>query len=163
MEKLERLFLEMTEYYKGDPKRIQHFVKVHSFARLIGIGEEFDENQLFILETAAYVHDIGIRTAEEKFGSCSGKLQEQEGPCEAEKMLMRLEFPEEVIKRVCFLVGHHHTYSDIEGGDYRALVEADFLVNLYEDNASAESVKSALDRIFKTKTGIKLCRMMFGL
>ena len=33
---LEKLFLEMISYYSGDPKRIQHFTKVHSYAKLIG-------------------------------------------------------------------------------------------------------------------------------
>ena len=30
-EKLEQLYWKMTEWFAGDPKRIQHFVKVHSF------------------------------------------------------------------------------------------------------------------------------------
>ena len=46
---------------------------------------------------------------------------------------MRLGFAENVIERVCYLIGHHHTYTGIEGRDYQILVEADFLVNLYED------------------------------
>lgn len=48
-------------------------------------------------------------------------------------MLMRLGFAENVIERVCYLIGHHHTYTGIDGRDYQILVEADFLVNLYED------------------------------
>lgn len=36
---LDDLFLKMIAYYGGDPKRIQHFVKVHSFARIIAVGE----------------------------------------------------------------------------------------------------------------------------
>ena len=72
---LDDLFLKMIAYYGGDPKRIQHFVKVHSFARIIAIGEQMDEGSLFILEAAAYTHDIGIKPAEEKYGQCDGKLQ----------------------------------------------------------------------------------------
>ena len=33
---LEELCECMIEYYEGDPKRIQHFIKVHSFAAMIG-------------------------------------------------------------------------------------------------------------------------------
>ena len=40
---LDDLFLKMIAYYGGDPKRIQHFVKVHSFARIIAVGEQMDE------------------------------------------------------------------------------------------------------------------------
>ena len=35
-ERLNALFLKMIAFDEGDPKRIQHFVKVHSFAKLIG-------------------------------------------------------------------------------------------------------------------------------
>ena len=60
-------------------------------------------------------------------------------------------------------MGHHHTYDHIQGQDYQILVEADFLVNLYEDGAQKAAVETALDKIFRTETGIRLCRDMFGL
>ena len=65
--------------------------------------------------------------------------------------------------RVCWLVGHHHTYTDIRDLDYQILVEADCLVNLYEDDAPRSAVEAALERIFRTESGAALCRDMFGL
>ena len=59
MDKLFNLQKNMMEYYKGDAKRIQHFTKVHSFAKFIGLGENLDEHTQFILESAALTHDIG--------------------------------------------------------------------------------------------------------
>ena len=159
---LNDLFMDMIAYYDGDPKRIQHFTKVHSYARLIGIGEELDDASLFILEAAAYTHDIGIRVAEEKYGRCDGKLQEQEGPIIAQKMLSQLGFENYIVERICFLIGHHHTYDNIDGLDYQILVEADFLVNLYEDDAGNRAIDKAYKRIFKTETGKKIFRLMFG-
>lgn len=158
-----RLIEEMVGYYSGDPKRIQHFLKVYQFAKLIGEQEELDEQTRFTLETAAIVHDIGIRNAEEKFGQCNGKLQEQEGPPEAEKLLAALGYDENVINRVSYLVGHHHTYTNVDGMDYRILLEADFLVNIYEDGLDKEAVLSVLENVFRTETGIRLCRTMFGV
>ena len=38
-----KLTEKMIEYDKGSPKRIQHFLKVHAFARMIGIEEGLDE------------------------------------------------------------------------------------------------------------------------
>ena len=163
MKNLDTLITEMIDYYSGDPKRIQHFIKVHSFAGLIGRIEKLDDDKMLILEAAAIVHDIGIKSAEEKFSSCSGKLQEQEGPPLAEAMLEKTGFEQDVISRVSFLVGHHHTYSDIDGEDYQILVEADFLVNMYEDGLSEESVKSAYTKIFRTEAGKSLCRKIFKL
>ena len=160
-QQLDDLFMDMIAYYDGDPKRIQHFTKVHSYARLIGIGE-LDDASLFILEAAAYTHDIGIRVAEEKYGRCDGKLQEQEGPIIAQKMLSQLGFENYIVERICFLIGHHHTYDNIDGLDYQILVEADFLVNLYEDDAGNRAIDKAYKRIFKTETGKKIFRLMFG-
>ena len=118
----------MIEYYRGDAKRIQHFIKVYNFASLLGRQEQLDEETLFILETAAIVHDIGIRICEQKYGVCDGKHQELEGPAEAEKLLIKTgNYTCEQIERVCWLVGHHHTYTNISGIDYQLLVEADFL------------------------------------
>lgn len=161
-QQLDDLFMDMIAYYDGDPKRIQHFTKVHSYARLIGIGEELDDASLFILEAAAYTHDIGIRVAEEKYGRCDGKLQEQEGPIIAQKMLSQLGFENYIVERICCLIGHHHTYDNIDGLDYQILVEADFLVNLYEDDAGNRAIDKAYKRIFKTETGKKIFRLMFG-
>lgn len=160
---MKQLAQKMIEYYSGDPKRTQHFIKVHSFAKLIGELEGIDADTQFVLETAAYVHDIGIKAAEKKYGSCDGKLQEQEGPALAEAMLRELGYEEAAVKRVSYLVGHHHTYSDIDGMDYQILVEADFLVNLYEDEVSVQAVKTAYEKIFLTESGKRICREMFGI
>ena len=157
----DKLFMEMIRYYSGDAKRIQHFVKVHAFAKLIGEMEQLDEKTMKILETAAYVHDIGIKPAESKYGKCNGKLQEKEGPAVAGEMLAKLGFETKIIERVCYLVGHHHTYTNIEGMDYQILVEADFLVNLYEDHLNMETVNSVYHKIFRTESGKQICKTMF--
>lgn len=153
----------MIEYYSNDPKRIQHFIKVHSFARLIGKLEKIDNEDLKILELAAVVHDIGIKAAEEKYYACDGKKQELEGSPIAEKLLCELGCPKEICDRVCYLVGHHHTYDNIDGIDYQILVEADFLVNIYEDGLSKDAAKTAYERIFRTASGKNICRQMFGI
>ena len=160
---LNQLFCEMIQYYRNDPKRIQHFTKVHSYAKLIGEREQLSPEELYILEAAAYTHDIGIKPAEEKYGSSAGKLQEQEGPAEAEKMLKSLGFEQDVIERVSYLVGHHHTYTDIDGMDYQILVEADFLVNILEDGLAKEAALQAYQNIFKTESGKNICQEMFAL
>ena len=160
---LQKLYMAMIGFYDGDPKRIQHFVKVHSFAKLICNLENVDEKTTFITEVAALVHDIGIRVSERKFGKSNGKLQEKEGPLVAKQMLESLGFQPEVIDRVCFLVGHHHTYSSIDNIDYQILVEADFLVNFYEDEIPVSGIKTAISKIFKNQSAIKIANTMFKL
>lgn len=166
MEKTEMLLKltdEMYKFYESDPNHIQHFIKVHSFARQIGLSEKLDERTQFILEAATIVHDIGIKPALIKFGSDAGPYQEELGMPEAEKMLAKLGFDDELIKRVVYLVGHHHTYSNIDGIDYRILVEADFLVNMYESGMKAEAIKTAYEKYFVTETGKHIAKVMFGI
>ena len=64
-------------------------------------------------------------------------------------------------KRVQYLIAHHHTYDAIDGNDYQILVEADFLVNLYEDGLSGEAAANAYQKIFRTNSGKRICREMF--
>ena len=160
---INKLHLAMIELYSGDAKRIQHFCKVHSYAKLIGESENLDSRSLFILEDAALTHYIGNHTCEEKYGSCGGKLQEKEGPAIAAKLLSELGFDDDVSERVQFLIAHHHTYDNIDSADYQMLVEADFLVNIMEDGLSKEAALSAYNKIFRTECGKKICRNMFGI
>ena len=160
---LKKLTMEMIEYYTGDPKRIQHFLKVHELAWLIAAGESLDERNRLTIEAAAIVHDVGIKIGEKLYGECTGKHQEQLGPPMAKRMLADAGFPAEITERVCYLVGHHHTYTDIDGIDLQILIEADFLVNLYENGDSTDSIVSAYNNIFRTESGKMLCCQMFGL
>jgi HD superfamily phosphodiesterase len=160
---LNELHIKMIEYFAGDAKRVQHFVKVHSFAKLIGESENLNKAQLFILEAAAYVHDIGIKQAELLCGSADGKLQEKYGPAEAAKILNVCGFASEDIERITYLVAHHHTYKNIDGLDYQILVEADFIVNFYEDACDKNTIAATLNKIFKTDTGKRICRTIFGI
>ncbi len=157
------LIIKTTEFFAGDPRRIQHFMKVYSYASLIGKMEQLDIDTQRILEAAAVVHDTGIKKAELLYGYNDGKLQEQYGPEAAKPILEACGFSTEEIDRICYLVGHHHTYSNVEGIDYRVLIEADFIVNMYEDNTPEDNIRKAYDRVFATESGKKLCRTIFNI
>ncbi|MDO5381585.1 MAG: HD domain-containing protein [Eubacteriales bacterium] len=160
----EQLILKMIEFDKGDPKRIQHFTKVYEYAHIIGKLEGLDDKTQKILDMASILHDIGIHPGEEKYGRCDGKIQEQEGPSYARKMLEGFsEVTEEETDRVCYLIGHHHTYTDVDGLDYRILLEADFLVNAYEDDLSPEAICTFREKVFRTKTGTQMLNVMYNL
>jgi len=161
MNKHAKLIAAMVEYEKGVPHRIQHFLKVYGFAKTIGELENLDNDSRFILETAAIVHDIGIKPALEKYGSSAGKYQEELGGSPARNLLGGLGFDESVVDRIVFLVEHHHTYTGVVGLDWQILLEADFLVNMFEEEMTADAVKSAYDKVFKTETGKRLCEEMY--
>lgn len=155
------LISAMIEYETGCAQRIQHFMKVYGFAKTIGVMERLDCAALDTLEAAAIVHDIGIRPSLEKYGSDAGPYQEKEGPAPARGMLRELGYPEETVDRVCWLVAHHHTYQPVGGMDHQILIEADFLVNLFENNSPPEKIRSVYENIFRTETGRRFCRDTF--
>ncbi|MBQ5399436.1 MAG: HD domain-containing protein [Ruminococcus sp.] len=163
MSKVNDTINAMTEYFSGDVKRIQHFMKVYTIARTIGLNEHLPDDVQYLLEISAITHDIGIKLSEEKFGSAAGEYQEQEGPAEAEKLLSSLGFEEEFIDKVCFFIAHHHTYKGIDNLPFRILVEADFLVNIYEEHISMELAKGIKTNIFRTSSGKKMLEQMYGI
>ena len=158
---ISKLTNEMINYYAGDVKRINHFLKVHAFAKAIGQLENLYDLDLYTLEIAALVHDIGIKVSEEKYNSCAGNYQELEGPKVAEELLNKMGINNNVIGRVCYLVGHHHTYSNIQGVDFQILVEADFLVNICEEKIT--EINSIKQKYFKTKAGLDFIEKVYNL
>lgn len=163
-QQLARLMRVMIQYDGGDVPRIQHFVKVHNFAATIGVAEEMDEETLFILEAAAILHDIGIHPSEKKYGNSHGKHQEELGPDEARKVLAEVGgFTENQTERICWLIAHHHTYTNVESIDHRILLEADFLVNSFEDGFSQEGIITFRDNVFRSPSAIEMLNQMWNL
>lgn len=152
-ENISLIINEMIKYYAKDPLRVNHFLKVFSFAKSIGELEKLDEKTQDILEIAAVMHDIGIKLSEEKYNSSAGNYQEIEGPPVAKEILLKYNFDEVLIDRVCYLIGHHHTYGEIDRSDYQILIEADFLVNIYEDEIKIPQIESIKEKYFRTKSG----------
>lgn len=153
---------KMINYFAGDVRRINHALKVHSFAKLIAELEALGEEEKETLEISAFLHDIGIKISEEKYNSSAGHYQEQEGPDVAEKLLKEFELQNNKLKRVLFLIGNHHSYDKIDGLDFQILVEADFLVNIDEDKMDMKQIESIKERIFKTESGKELIESLYN-
>jgi hypothetical protein len=152
----------MLAYFGHDARRVNHFLKVYGFAKAIGAGEGLDARAQEILEVAALTHDIGIRPSEEKYGSSAGTYQQIEGPPEAERLLRGLGADEALTARVCWLIARHHTYTGIDAPDHQILVEADFLVNAFEDGLGKDAIQAFAQNVFRTGTGARLLRELYG-
>lgn len=148
-------------YDAGDPRRVHHFMKVYAFARLIGQAEGLDEQTQEILDAAALLHDIGIHAAERKFGACGGPLQEAEGPSAALPLLKQAGADEAACEQVCWLIAHHHSPGASDALPFRILLEADFLINAYEDALPPEACRTARTRLFRTRTGTQYLDDLF--
>jgi HD superfamily phosphodiesterase len=153
---IQQILSKYIKYYEKDVYRINHMLKVYSFARNIAVLEGLDEDKLKLVEVSSILHDIGIKGSEIKYGSSSGRYQEIEGPPLAKEWLDEFKLEESFIERVCYLLGHHHSYSFIDDMDFQILVEADFLVNIYEDKIAEEQASLIREKYFKTKAGKEL-------
>jgi HD superfamily phosphodiesterase len=156
-----RVMETMIRYFGHDVRRINHAMKVYDFAFLISSLEETDLRTREIIGYTAILHDIGIHEAERKYQSTAGTYQQIEGPPIARRILTDLGVAEDCIGRVCFITGNHHTYNKIDGIDFQIVVEADFLVNIFEDGMSREAIESVRERVFKTGAGKELLSVMY--
>lgn len=147
---------KMIAFYQGNLHDINHFLKVWAFARTIGEQEGLDEQTQRTLELAAVVHDIACPACREKYGNANGKYQELESPPLVEKFFEGMPVERRTAERISWLVAHHHTYTNVEGLDYRILLEADFLVNAGEGGLSRAAIETMRQNVFRTETGIRL-------
>lgn len=143
---------KMINYFEKDVRRINHALKVYAFSKTIGELEGLDDKTQLTLEIASILHDIGIKESERKYNSSAGNYQEIEGPPVAQELLKDLNLEDAIINRVSYLIGNHHSYNKIDGIDLQILVEADFLVNAYEDNIKLESIKIFKEKYAQTNT-----------
>ena len=126
---------KMIDFYQGNLRDIEHFLKVWAYAKTIGEQESVDENTQGILEL--------------------------ESEPLVKEFLEGMPVSEQKVERIIWLVTHHHTYTNIDGIDYQILIEADFLVNASESNFSKVSIENAKSRIFKTAAGCRLLESIF--
>lgn len=152
---------EMILYFCNDVKRINHALKVYGFVKSIMSKETLSEEEQLIIELSAILHDIGIIEAEKKHNSSAGKYQELEGPSIARSILEKLNVDKNITQRVCYLVGNHHSYSKIDNKDFQILVEADFIVNIYEDNMTIDMINTIKNKYFKTEVGRSILNSMY--
>jgi hypothetical protein len=153
-----------VEKMKGcfqEDRFIEHTLKVLARAEQICEGERIDDT--FILQVAilgSIFHDIGIPEALKKHSSMEAPYQEQEGPPVARRLMEEMDVRSDILERVCYIVGHHHTAEKVDGLDFQVIWEADFIVNIDEGNIVLEpgEVERSVEENLKTATGQVLIR-----
>ncbi|MCK5094071.1 MAG: HD domain-containing protein [Spirochaetes bacterium] len=155
----EKAVASMKKYFAGNERYINHTLKVLAHAETIYNAEVINDsfiNNVAILSTI--FHDIGIPEAERKYSSPAAEYQEKEGPPIARRLMAGIDVRPDILERVCYIVGYHHTIEKVDGMDFQIIWEADFLVNIEEKNITLEksSYQKAIEENFKTETGRKL-------
>jgi len=146
----------MKQLFGDDNRRVNHALKVLRFSEEILQGEKIVGEIAETVVLTAALHDIGIHEAERKYNSSSGKYQEIEGPPIANRILREMGISDPIIKRVCYIIGGHHTLSKVVDVDFQIIWEADLLVNIEEGglvNDKNANIVKIISENFKTATG----------
>ena len=158
---ISQIMEKMIAFSDGNIHDIDHFIRVWTYARTIGELENLDRETQFVLEVAAITHDIACPLCRVKYGNTNGKYQEEEGVPMVKEFLSDIGIAEEVIDRVAFLVGHHHTFSGIDGIDYQILIEADYIANATENGYGQENIVNFMQKIMKTEGGKQILKAIY--
>jgi hypothetical protein len=155
----DRVAIEMKRYFKRDFKRIGHATRVARYAEKIGKGEG---GNLAVILTSAYLHDIGIKEAKEKYQDRASEYHEEEGRSVAREILAGLGAGPDLIQEVCDIIGHHHHPAPEEVIDFRCVYDADMIANLEErrhDGPIEPGVLAdTIEKSFLTETGRTLAK-----
>ena len=154
---------KMIAFSDGNIHDIDHLIRVWTYSKTIGELEGLDAQTQIVLEVAAITHDIACPLCREKYGNTNGKHQEQEGEVMVKDFLTGTGMSEEQVKRVAYLVGHHHTFIGIDGTDYQILVEADYIANATENGYSRQNVENFMQKVMKTESGKRILKSIFAL
>ena len=155
----EKAIESMKFYFGEDEKRINHALSVLLYSETIlkeeNITEEFAKQ---VVTYSAIFHDIGIPEAEIKYKSSAAIYQEREGPAVARLILNRLEVRQDILERVCYIIGHHHTQKAIDDKVFQIIWEADFIVNVIEGDIKVYEDKKdeIIGKNFKSPSGRKI-------
>lgn len=160
IELLVQVRLAMETYFAADQRRIEHALQVADHCREL---LQFIDAEPVLTLCAAYLHDIGIPESERKYGQCTGKQQELEGPPVARDLLQALGHETDFIDNVCLLIANHHTPAGVDSPEFRILWDADGLVNLSEvlEGKQPEEVVRILHKSLVTESGYRRARDLY--
>ena len=154
------LLKELENTFGDDTKRINHVKKVLKYSKQFLAKENGDWH---IVIPAAILHDIGVKMAEEKYGSSAGEYQEKEGPPIAKKILLKLGLRLEHIDEICEIIAHHHSPGIVNTNNFKILYDANLLSN-FKDKTKKEDkseLKKKINKIFLTGIGRQTAEKMY--
>ena len=120
----------LVDYFGDDFRRITHALEV--LKHVEKIMEYTEDCDYEVLVASALLHDIGIKQSEERLGYNNGKTQEEYGPPVAQELLESIHFSPDKIRKVCEIIGNHHSRSRYDYAELKVLKEADRIVNKLE-------------------------------
>ena len=158
LDKEDLLMEKMMEQLRGRPDQVRHFLQVAEFAKMIGRREKLDETAMAALTTAAILSSLGDESRRETNQGEDGKT-EKAG--KAEGMLRDLDYDDLVIDRALFLMDHCGPGQEVDGPDHQILLEAIWLVKLYEDKSGKETAERVRREVFRSPSAIRFLDLLY--
>ncbi|MCF0191516.1 MAG: hypothetical protein HUJ96_09675 [Marinilabiliaceae bacterium] len=156
----------VTLYYASTSNALNQLFHTHSvvaYTRIISVGEQITGRQLELMETAAWLHDIGCPNARTKYGEALHIYQQKEGRLLAEEWLKDYpELTEEEKSWLIEVVGTHHQHKDAVEKGFIPLFEADIIANLGDGYYKRHEAARLRSNFFKTHTGIKILNALYA-
>ena len=160
-EMLDLITEKMMYFNQNDPKRIQHFIKVHRLHNSLGERNIWTPIRSSLPNVRHWFTISAFGQQRKNMATARENCRNRKAPRMPAECWRTYPWMRRTLNGSCYLVAHHHTYTDMDGIDYQILVEADFLVNFYEDGLSTEAIQSAMEKIFRTDAGKALCRISY--
>lgn len=137
-------------YERGHCRRTQHILKVYALAKLLGEQERISTEEQQIL------HDIAIKYCKDNYdGDAGQEKQKKEAPHLVNSFLQEANYLPSYIPRILELVVKHHDYDAPKDRTLQILMEADLIINCYENCQSSGKIRCIKD-FFQTSSGKKL-------
>lgn len=165
MEWRDRISSKVIEFYAGEEpaiEQIQHTQTVASYTRMIAAGEGIEGRALDLMETAAWLHDIGCPESRRCYGDSLPVHQQEMGRKVVGSWLQDVEELTAAEKQwLTDVVGTHHRFESARTLHFEPLYEADMIVNLIEGYYERSQARHFYDTVMNTETGRRLFAKLF--
>jgi len=157
----DRVAVEVKRYLGKDFKRIGHAAKVANYVEKIGKKERAN---LPVILCAAYLYDIGVKNAQEKYDSDKPEYIEKESPHVVRELMEKLGAKPELINDVIEIIGNRDRPAQDDSLDKKVLHDADMLAHMAackdKNSVTDEAFCAKLDRLFLTSAGNELAKQV---
>lgn len=147
-----------------DPLQIAHTQAVADYTEAIAVMEALPARQIFLLKTAALLHDVGCPAARASHGKSLPPVQEREGAVITRQLLAnRTEFTAAELEFLVSVVGAHHQHHKAREIGFEPLFEADLIVNLLEGYLDRSKAAFYSEKMVSTASGKRLFELIFHI
>lgn len=129
-------------YEQGHIRRTEHILKVYTLSKLLGEKENLTKDDQIVLHAAAILHDIAIGYCKKHYnGDASQENQQKAAPHLVAQFLTAANYQPCYFLQITDLVLHHHDYKSPRNSLMQILIEADIIINCYENQTSGEKLE----------------------